>query len=139
MSLTSAVGSTHSEDTSDKELICKYVVDTAIALEALETLKARGEDLPDEAFIYQKFHEKAVFGMERQGINEDQYKAMVDKLRDDKRHEISEPLEEAKWNYNKVKEYSRSIKDTTDSFALDDLALYGKSPGTCDICRITSN
>ena len=122
--------------------MCKYVVDTAIALEALEaleTLKALGEDLPDEAFICQKFHEKAVFGLERQGINEDQYKAMVDKLRDDKRHEISKPLEKAKWNYNEVKEYSRSIKKTTDSFAFDDLALYGKSPGTCDICRITSN
>ena len=39
-----------SESTSDKELICKYVVDTAIALEAMKTLKAPGEDLPDEAF-----------------------------------------------------------------------------------------
>ena len=105
----------------------------------METLKARGEDVPDAAFIYEKFHEKAVLELERRGIDEDQYKAMVDKLRDDKRDEIRKPLEKAKWNYNEAKEYSSSIKKTTDSFALDDLALYGKSPGTCDICCITSN
>ena len=93
----------------------------------------------DEAGIYQKFHGKAVLELEQQGIKEERYKDMVSELRKEVRDEIYNSFNEARLNYKEVKRNARSIKDTTDRFALDDLALYGKSPGTCNICRITSN